>query len=118
MNNKGFSLIELLGCLMLLGIILGIGLYSAKGTLATSLSTIDQVSENEIYDAAEVYVLEYSASWINVGDEYTCLTVEDLVDAGYFDYSEVKLDVYKKIKIIRDSNTRVINSVKFVDNCE
>ena len=39
MNRKGFSLVELLGCLAIMGIILCIGLYSAKGTLATSVST-------------------------------------------------------------------------------
>ena len=58
MNNKGFTLVELLGCLVLLGFVLGIGLYSARGTLSTTLTTLDQVSENEIYDSAEIYLME------------------------------------------------------------
>ena len=89
MNRKGFSLIELMACLALLGIVLCIGLYVTRGTLSTALSTITGVTVNEIYDAAELYVVENSTKWINDGEEYTCLTVNDLVDSGYFDDEEI-----------------------------
>lgn len=118
MNRKGFSLIELLGCLLLLGIILCIGLYSTRGTLATALSTLTDVSKNEIYDAAKMYVLEYDANWIDDGEEYTCLTVKQLVDSGYFDDDEVTIYKDSKIKIVRDTKNKVISSVKMVDVCE
>ena len=118
MNRKGFSLIELLGCLLLLGIILCIGLYSTRGTLATALSTLTDVSKNEIYDAAKMYVLEYDVTWVNVEEEYTCLTVNQLVDSGYFDDDEVTIYKDSNIKIVRDTKNKVINSVKMVDICE
>ena len=118
MNNKGFSLIELLGSLAVLGLILCIGLYSAKGTLSTTLSTLIDVSENEIYDATEMYILENSVTWINQVGEYTCLNVTDLVDAGYFEENEVISYKDRKIKVIRDEHTKVVNSIKLVDVCE
>ena len=118
MNNKGFSLIELLGSLVLLGLILCIGLYSARGTLATSLSTLIGVSENEIYDTAEMYVLGNPVTWIKDTEEYTCLTVTDLVDAGYFEENEVLSYKDNKIKIVRDEHTKVVNNIKLVDICE
>ena len=43
MNRKGFTLIEFLGCMALLGVILAIGLYVTRGTLATALSTLTDV---------------------------------------------------------------------------
>ena len=119
MNKKGFTLIEMLGCLALLGIIFCIGLYSARGTLATSLSMLTDVSENEIYNASKLYVSENGVSWTNVSEEeYTCLTVQHLVDEGYFEYGEVNSYDSNYIKIIRNPDTRVIDSVKIVDSCE
>ena len=118
MNNKGFGLIELLGCLVILGLIFGIGLYSARGTLSTSLTTLDQVSENEIYDMAEIYIMENNVSWINNDIEYTCIEIDRLVDMGYFESDEVSGYIDKFIKVVRDSNTKVINSTKLVDVCE
>ena len=118
LNNRGFSLIELLGSLALLALILCIGLYSARGTLSTSLITLDSVSENEIKNAAELYVIENPVSWINDGNEWTCIKTFDLVDKGYFDDNEVTSYKDKKIKLVRDSISKVITSVLIVDSCE
>ena len=78
MNNKGFSLIELLGCLCLLTIFLLIGLYSAKDTLATTFSILNGVSENQIYSAARMYVVEKQVTWSSGDNEYVCITVDEL----------------------------------------
>ena len=118
MNNKGFGLIELLGCLVILGLIFGIGLYSARGTLSTTLTTLDQVSENEIYDTVEIYLMENGGRWINDSEEYSCVSIDRLVDMGYFEREEVSSYIDKFVKVVRDSNTKVINSTKLVDVCE
>lgn len=117
LNNKGFSLVELLGCFVILTLILLVGLYSARGTLATTFSNLTGISENEIYDASEMYVMENQVTWINGDGEYTCLTVEQLVEDGYFNYDEVVEYKDRKIKIIRNSNTKVVSQVSLVDNC-
>ena len=116
MNDKGFTLIELLGCLVLIGVILGIGLYSTRGTFSTTLTTLDQVSENEIYDTAEIYLLENGGKWIN--DEYACVSISSLVDKGYFDYDEVSHHKDMFVRVVRDSITRVISDRELVDECE
>jgi len=118
LNNRGFSLIELLGSFAVLALILCIGLYSARGTLSTSLTTIDNISENEIKSTAEIYVIEHPVTWIYEVDEWTCITTSNLVDKGYFDDSEVSSYKEKEIKIIRDSRSKVITNVLIVDSCE
>ena len=64
MNSRGFTLIELLACLALLGVILGIGLFVTRDTLSTSLTTLTDVSERELYNTVEMYVLENKVTWI------------------------------------------------------
>ena len=119
MNKKGFTLIELLTCLLLLGVVLSIGLYVTRDTLSTSLSTLTDVSTTQIYNTVETYVLENKTIWTNINSqEYTCVTVEELVDTGYFEEDEVITYKDNIIKIIREPSTKVINSVKMVDVCE
>ena len=119
MNRKGFTLIELLGCLALLGVVLGIGLYVTRDTLSTSLSTLTNVSTNQIKEAASLYVQEIRMTWINENnEEYTCLTVKELVDAGYFDNGEVMDYKDDYVKIMRKPKTKVIESIQILDECK
>ena len=118
MNNKGFTLVELLGSLVMLGLILGIGLYSARGTLSTTMTTLNNVSMNELYDTAEIYVIENNNTWFNNLEEYTCVMVDELVDKGYFDEDDVSSYKGKFIRIVRDNVTKTISSRKLVDVCE
>ena len=118
MNNKGFTLIELLGCFALLGIVFGIALYFTKGTFSTALTTMDKISENEIYSASKSYILEHSIKWSNKNNkEYYCVSVSDLVQDGYFDYDEVSSNKDNFVKLYRDSNTKVIDDMDMVKEC-
>ena len=118
LNNRGFSLIELLGSLALLALILCIGIYRAGDTLSTSLTILDNISENEIKNSAEIYVIENPVSWIHDNGEWTCITTLDLVDKGYLDEDDIISYKDKEIKIVRDSSSKVITSVLIVDSCE
>ena len=118
MNKKGFTLIELLGCLAVLGAVLCIGLYATRDTLATALSTLTEVSIEQIREASELYILENKTTWVNDSEEYTCLTVTNLVDAGYFESEEVVKYKNDMIKVVRNPLTRVIKDIMIVDECK
>lgn len=117
MNRKGFTLIEFLGCMALLGVILGIGLYMTRGTLSTALSTLTDVSVSQIYSATDTYIIENQTSWINEEEEYTCIKVKQLVDAGYFDNDEVINYKNESVKVVRDAITKVTKSMTLVNAC-
>ena len=111
MNRKGFTLTELLATLVLLGIIVGAVLYIFKGTMATSMTQIDVINDTQVFEAAKSYVLETNKTF---QDDYTCVTIQELVDYGYFkdgNYGD------KIIKIIRNPETKVYEEVKYVDRC-
>ena len=118
MNKKGFTLVELLACLALLGAVLGIGLFVTRDTLATALSTLTDISESQIYDASKSYVIEYKINWVGETEEYTCITVNDLVEKGYFDKDEVVSYKDNVIKVVRNKDSKVIDYVRLVDVCE
>ncbi len=120
MNRKGFTLIEMLACLAILGLVLGIGLYATKDTLATTFVDLNKVSDNEIFDTAEVYVQEYPRGWNTdtQGNEYTCLDVKELVDYGYFDETDVGSSFDKIVKIIRNMSTKVVIDRDYNESCE
>ena len=118
MNNKGFTLIELLGCFVLVAIVFGVGIYFTSGTLSTALTTVDMVSENEIYSASKTYVLENNTRWKIENDlEYACVSIFDLVESGYFESEEVSEYVSDFAKVFRNNNTKVIDNVKIVKEC-
>lgn len=117
MNRKGFTLIEFLGCMALLGVILAIGLYITRGTLSTALSTLTDVSVSQIYSATDTYIVENQTSWINDGEEYTCIKVKELVDAGYFDNDEVINYKNESVRVVRDAKTKVTKSMSLMDDC-
>lgn len=118
MNNKGFSLIELLGCLVLLTVILCIGLYSARGTLATTISTVDTISEKEITNIAETYIIENTINWINnKQEEYSCIKISDLISSGYLLEKDVVDYKSKIVRLVRNPKTKVIISSSIEDNC-
>ena len=118
MNNKGFTLVELLGCFVLLTIVFGIGIYFTSGTLSTTLTTAQMVSENEIYNTSKTYILENGIQWNMDNDlEYACVCISDLVESGYFKTEEVSGYMNDFTKVFRNINTKVINEVKIVKEC-
>ena len=118
MNNKGFTLVELLGCFVIIALVLGIGLYTTRATLSTSKTSLDTVSENEIYDASKMYAIENLVVWSEGDNQYGCISVKNLVNMGYFSEEEMESYKDKFVKLVRDANTKVVNDASIVDVCE
>ena len=89
-NMKGFSLIELLGTLVVLGIITTITIYSAINIMSGVKEKTYKTTINNIQKEASNYVLEEISAtrWMDndyvENSEYQCVTVQNLIDAGYF----------------------------------
>ena len=120
-NNKGFTLVELLATLSILSLVTVIVIYVAINVINGSKANSYQVTINNIEDSANGYVLEKDKSilWIPhsmVDYEYQCLTVQSLIDIGYFkgDVLEsyvdegVKLRADNYLYVERDKNTKTI----------
>lgn len=112
MNNKGFTLMEMLATVMIIAIIFGVAFYLIRGTTATTLTQIEEVSDAQIFNCARAYVTEVNKPFNNEG--YTCVTLEELLDYGYLKNIN---DSSRIIKITRNINTKVIEEIKYVNEC-
>ncbi len=116
MNKKGFTLIEMLACLALLGIILTIGILVSKDTLATTMTQLSNVSDSEVYQAVRYYVVEENTNFNNQG--YTCVTLKDVIDMGYLKGNFDEEFKKKIVKVEKNMNTLVIESIEYDDSCK
>ena len=110
-DEYGFTLTEVLACLVILGIIAITVVFVIRGTMASSLTQIDTTHDNQILDAARNYSLEINKPFKN---GYECITVKELVDYGYLNSMD---NLNRKIKITKNMQTRVIEKIEFDDNC-
>ena len=118
---SGFTLVELLAALAVLSIVLTIVIYLALNIINNSKQKSYQVTINNIQASAGDYLIEDIASnmWVD-GDlgnyQYQCVTVQNLIDAGYFKSdvldSMVSDDAYVKaddaVYVERDKTSKSI----------
>ena len=119
-DKKGFTLVELLAVIVLLGIIIGISSPTIVNLISSSRSKAKEVSLSNVKKSAILYIKENSKdiNWINENDEeYTCIYIEDLINNGSLKRSNVK-DLFEDsnidlsniaVKVKRDSTTKSIS---------
>ena len=112
MNNKGFTLVEALAVLVVIGIVFGVSFYIVRGTMASTLTQMDEASDNQIFDSARAYILEGNKVFNSQG--YVCVNVQELIDYGYVKNIQSSDRI---VKIIRNEATKVIEEIKYVDIC-
>lgn len=85
MKNKGFTLVELMAVITILGIIMLIAVPAVTHFLAKSKDTyFDQTIEN-IETATEEYLVDYPEKVPESENEYTQILLKTLIDGGYID---------------------------------
>lgn len=106
MKKNGFTLVELLATIMLLGILMAIGTGIVINSLGSAKSNIDEVQKKMILSTAESYFNENVN--ITSDTEYYICVRKDLIDNGYMSEFKNKDGKYGygkvKINVTFDSN--------------
>lgn len=88
MNNKGFSLVELLVVLSLIAIIIVIVLKVSSNTLSLSDNEAYELTKSNIIKATNSYLLECENNILECNytwnDNKTTFKANNLIEAGYF----------------------------------
>ena len=129
LNRKGFTLIELLAVITVLAIVSTISIYVMINVIGNTKEKSYQVTINNIVSAAGEYLKENSNKlfFISTGTdnkEYQCITVQNLIDTGYFDNTVLKSQVSNEdtvqstdyIYLERDEKTKAITKSSYPSN--
>ena len=87
---KGFTLVELLATIAILGIISGIIVYVSINVINSAKNKSYDVTISNIENVAMEYAIEnqnnilWKYAGIDGSEQYYCVNVQDLIDTGYF----------------------------------
>ena len=117
-KKNGFTLVELLSTIVILGVILSITAYLVIRNINKAKDDAKLITYNNIKSAAKVYNDEVAGYWSIKDDyEYSCISLGDMIENGYFKEDTInkndKLSKNTKIKVIRDKNSKVIKETSF-----
>lgn len=81
--KKGFTLVELIGVIIILGLIILIALPPILNAIREKESEISEASEEIIYNATSLYVGDNSNSFPRVNGNTFCVTLDTLTQGDY-----------------------------------
>ena len=117
-NKRGFTLVELLSVVVILGIITSITILLIMNNINKSRENTKLITYNNIKKMAATYNDEVSAYW-NTKDnyEYSCLSLGNMIELGYFDENIINenngLNRDTMMKVVRDKDSKVIKETSF-----
>ena len=117
-KKNGFTLVELLSTVVILGVVLSVTVYIVMKNINKSKEDAELITYNNIKNAAKVYNDEVASYW-NTKDnyEYSCISLGDMIENGFFDEDTInkndKLSKETKIKVVRDKDSKVIKETSF-----
>ena len=114
LNKKGYTLIELLAVILIIGLILVFSTYGIIKAIKSSKGKAATLSEKSIKEAAETYATEKnddSSYWLDITDKenkYFCTTIEELMNKGLLD-KKAESAKFKKSDFVLVKKNKVTN---------
>lgn len=111
-TRKGFTMIELLAIIVILSIV-SVGAFALYNNIIrntknnATLAAIDSIkSAAELYSKENTNDIKWIATYESTGTKngrYVCMTVQQLINAGFFKEDFFEKDIYKSSKINTDT---------------
>lgn len=117
LNNKGFSLIEILSVILILSIILAIAIPDTTYSIKKGEDKISSINDEVILSAANIYVEEFQdeLNWyMDNNFKIACFSTYKLEEKGYLTNDNLKSYRGKYIKVMQNNG---LNSYYFTDTC-
>lgn len=112
-NNKGFTLIEILAAVTIMGILAGVAVPAVMRYVDKSRKQSYEAMEKSLYDAAKNYVMNEEIDIPSTGEEV--LSASDLMNEKYLERLEDPVDKGNSctghVRIVPDTATTDANSL-------
>ena len=126
MNRRGFTLVELLATILIIGLVLGLTAYGIISSVGSAKGQSITLSLSGVKEAARTYSGEFTDdSWKNINDYddlYFCVTVEELINKGLLDKNAKKIESGGKlvnyVVVVKNKSTRVIGKEQLLTDEE
>lgn len=120
-NSKGFTLVELLGTIVILGIIALITTPPIINQIKNAKTKVSTASVSYLYSAGESYVKENLNSYPMTTNSVICVSITKLVDNGNIKDSYIKehdIDASSAVKFIVNAQSKLVgDSSLFNSTC-
>ena len=83
MNNKGFTLVELLSVIIILTLIMFLVLPNITNMVKNKETEIDELTFNIIKDATKLYIEDNNKLYKKINGNKYCISLIELVESGY-----------------------------------
>ena len=117
LNRKGYTLIELLAVVVVIGLVIGLSAYGVITAYNNSKGKATIISESSIKKSANVFSEEKandSDRWIDISSgKYFCTTIEELMNNGLLDKkANIKSDKFNihSYIVIKKNKVTLVNS--------
>lgn len=117
--KQGFTLIELIVVIVVLGVLSGIAFFSVRGVREAGVVRACNENAVQLLKAFEAYNIDkgYYPGKRQVGEEFSNLDVDELVSAGYIRNNFLsKSPDYKLTASLTDGGSRVVGSFELETN--
>lgn len=121
MKQKGFTLVELIGVVIILGLLCVLAIPPILNAINSTKDDLSAVAKELVINASELYLNENTVSYPDVEGNIYCITVGNLIDKEYL--SSPVLDPITKKEVSRDKYIKTsihadMYDFEFVDTCE
>ena len=103
MRNKGYTLIELLGVMIILALLLSLVIPSIINVIKSSTEKSDNLINDLVIDATELYIDDYSSEFYEIYGNTYCIPLTELVELNYLkeniEYEGKDITDTKSVKI-------------------
>jgi len=124
-DNNGFTMVELLVVIILILLIFLIGGYSVFNVISKSKLEKYALNISNVEDISVDYANEVDIFWIDKSEVdyyYQCVSIQNLIDKGFFDVSVldkeisdgVKINKNDRILLFKDKKNKVIISSDYL----
>ena len=117
-NRKGFTLTELLGTIVVLGIVVTSASIIILSVIKKTQAKTTDISDYNLINSAKLYVTETQTKFnknTTKKVEYKCISVQELLDFGYYN-EDMDINKDMLVYIERDINTKVYKDGLLINN--